>query len=64
MTQSSEICLVCQQSSQLVPLLTLNYHGEHYFICPQHLPILIHHPERLADVLPGVENISPVDHNH
>jgi hypothetical protein len=55
-------CLVCEQTSEEVPLISLNYGGKEYHICPGHLPILIHHPEQLINKLPGAANITPHDH--
>lgn len=55
-------CLVCEQTSQQIPLLTLNYADQEYHICPGHLPILIHHPEELISKLPGAANIVPHEH--
>jgi hypothetical protein len=57
-------CLYCQRSADEVPLLNLRYRGNDAWICAQHLPILIHKPAQLADKLPGLENIIPVDHEH
>jgi len=45
------------QDSDAVPLLALTYQGQTYHICPQHLPILIHQPAKLADRLPGAEHL-------
>ena len=42
MTQPT--CIVCQQDDRHVPLLSFSYQGTQHFICPQHLPILIHKP--------------------
>ncbi len=55
-------CLVCEQTSQQIPLLTINYADQEYYICPGHLPILIHHPEELISKLPGAANIIPHEH--
>jgi hypothetical protein len=49
-----------------VPLINFSYQGKELWICPQHLPILIHEPQKLAGKLPGAENLSPPqghDHN-
>ncbi len=51
-------CLVCEQDSQAVPLIELRYQDGVYWICPQHLPILIHKPSQLADKLPGADNLT------
>jgi len=49
-TEDTERCLNCERSSDEVPLLVLKYAGRESWICPQCLPILIHHPERIAAV--------------
>lgn len=63
MDKNNPTCLYCDRSSELVPLLNLEYRGEHYWICPQHLPILIHEPGKLASYLPGLEEIAAADHD-
>ena len=55
-------CVQCERSSDEVPLVVLLYQGEQAWICPQHLPILIHRPDKLADKLPGAANLSPGEH--
>jgi hypothetical protein len=52
-------CIVCEQDNTQVPLLPFQYQDNQYWICPQHLPILIHKPATLADKLPGLELLSP-----
>lgn len=60
---NTEQCLVCQRTSTEVPLIDLRHQGQAFWICPQHLPVLIHHPEQLSDRLPGAANLStPADH--
>ncbi len=49
-------CLNCDRSDADVPLLALRLAGNSLWICPQCLPILIHHPERLQDKLGGAAN--------
>lgn len=56
-------CLVCQATSQDVPLLSLQYRDQNFFICPQDFPILIHQPQRLVGILPGAEKLTPHDHH-
>lgn len=56
-------CLVCRKTSAEVPLLSFRYKGSDLWICPQHLPILIHDPTKLAGLLPGAENFEPADHD-
>jgi hypothetical protein len=68
MTQPSDNiprCLVCEQSSNEVPLIAFQYRGSELWICPQHLPILIHKPAQLAGRLPGAEMLGHADgHDH
>lgn len=50
-TQSPAVCLSCGRSEVDFPVLVLRLaHGETY-ICPQCLPALIHHPDRLTEKL-------------
>ena len=58
MNEANPTCLVCERSEEEVPLLVLRYQGGDIYICPFHLPILIHKPEQLADKLPGIENLT------
>ncbi len=55
-------CIVCEQSSQEVPLLAIEYQDRHYWICPQHFPILIHQPGQLVGKLPGAEKLRGHEH--
>lgn len=54
-------CLVCELDSQSVPLIGFEFKGETHYICPQHLPVLIHKPATLADRLPGLELLGDPD---
>jgi hypothetical protein len=42
----------------------LQFHAEQRWICPQHLPILIHQPDKLAPFLPGIGSWEAPDHDH
>lgn len=55
-------CVYCERTEEEVPLLDMRYQGEALWICPQHLPILIHKPGQLADKLPGAANL--IGHTH
>ena len=41
-------CLACERGSDATPLIHLEYRGEDLWICPQHLPVLIHDPSQLV----------------
>ncbi|MEJ5313405.1 MULTISPECIES: hypothetical protein [Anaerolinea] len=62
MIQSKLQCVFCGVDHETVPLISLRYRDETYFICPQHLPVLIHNPQMLEGKLPGVENLEGHDH--
>lgn len=64
MTKQQPYCLYCERGDDEVPLVSLFYRGTEMWICPQHLPILIHKPAQLADLLPGVERLVPVEPEH
>jgi hypothetical protein len=55
MGESTAFCVYCQHTSAQVPLLQLEFNGEKRWICPQHLPILIHKPEQLIEQFPGMD---------
>ena len=57
-----EICLACGRGDGETPLLQLSYRGGTIWICPQHLPVLIHDPAQLIGRLPGAEKLKPADH--
>ncbi|NLX08603.1 MAG: hypothetical protein GXY36_03015 [Chloroflexi bacterium] len=61
--QTPPRCLVCEQDSRRVPLIQFVYQDGTYWICPQHLPILIHRPAQLAGKLPGAENLGEAEHH-
>jgi hypothetical protein len=54
----NEKCIVCERNSDEVPLMVMWHQGQNYWICPAHLPILIHKPQQLAGKLPGAANLN------
>ncbi len=63
MSETKSTCLFCQRDSHATPLVHLNYNESDLWICPQHLPILIHDPSQLIGKLPGAEKLRPADHH-
>ena len=55
-------CLVCERTKEEIPLVTLEYRDTNLYICPEHLPVLIHHPDQLIGKLPGAEKLHPHSH--
>jgi hypothetical protein len=56
-THNEKVCLFCKRNEQEVPLVGLDFKGANYWICPQHIPMLIHDPTKLEGMLPGAENL-------
>ena len=56
-------CLACGSTDRETPLVQLVHRGSENWICPQHLPILIHDPGRLIGILDGAESLSPAEHH-
>ena len=54
---NKKVCLFCKQDENKVPLVQLDFKGHSYFICPQHIPVLIHNPGQLEGLLPDAENL-------
>ena len=52
-------CLACDRDADATPLICLEYRGARLWICPQHMPLLIHNPDQLIGRLPGAENLTP-----
>lgn len=61
--ERARACLVCRRGDDETPLVQLVYRGAPLHLCPQHLPILIHDPQRLVGLLPGAEALRPADHH-
>ena len=58
------LCVSCGKSPQEVPLISFEFQDRKFWICPQHLPILIHDPQALAGKLPGAEAMTPPARKH
>ena len=50
-------CLVCKTPSTETPVTKFYYQESNFYICPQHIPILIHNPKELVGMLPGADKI-------
>ncbi len=60
---NNTICVACERSQEQIPLISLQFQNTTFYICPQHLPVLIHNPQMLAGKLPGAEGMTPAEHN-
>lgn len=54
-------CIHCERDNTQVPLIALDYQDNKAWICPEHMPILIHKPHQLVGKLGGAEELSAVD---
>ena len=50
-------CLVCKKSSIETPVTKFYYQESEFYICPQHIPVLIHKPQELVGLLDGADNL-------
>ncbi|EAR01651.1 hypothetical protein [Maribacter sp. HTCC2170] len=57
---TSKECLVCKKSANEIPV-TKFYHKEtEFYICPQHMPVIIHNPQQLVGLLEGADEMEGV----
>ena len=50
-------CLVCEKSSDETPVTKFYYQKSEFYICPQHIPVLIHRPQELVGLLEGADKL-------
>ena len=50
-------CLVCKASSTETPVTKFYYQESEFYICPQHIPVLIHNPQELVGLLPDADKL-------
>jgi len=50
-------CLVCKKSSAETPVTKFYYQESEFYICPQHIPVLIHKPQELVGLLDGADKL-------
>ncbi len=61
---NKKICINCNRTDEVIPLIAITFKGEEKHICPQCLPVLIHKTQTLADKFPGIDaSVSP-KHEH
>ncbi len=54
----AKACLVCKKSAKEIPVTKFYYQESEFYICPQHIPILIHNPQELIGLLPGADKLT------
>ena len=53
-------CLFCNRNDEQVPLIQLSYQASDYWICSQHIPVLIHKPDKLDGILSNIDRVEAV----
>jgi len=53
-------CIICGKTHLEIPLTQFDYKTTNFWICPQHIPVLIHDPHKMADLLPGADRFEAV----
>lgn len=54
---SEKVCMLCKRSENEIPLVPVHYKNEEYWICTQHIPVLIHDPSKLEGSIPDAGSI-------
>jgi len=54
---TEKACIVCKKSSQETPVTKFYHKDSEFYICPQHIPILIHNPQELVGLLEGADKL-------
>ena len=57
-------CLLCEKSSDEIPVIAFKYKGQGYHVCTAHLPALLHEPEKFADKIADAGKDWTAEHHH
>ena len=55
--ENKKECLVCKRDPNAMPLTRFYYQESDFYICAQHIPILIHDPQKLIGLLPDADKL-------
>ena len=61
MQTAAKACVMCGRGPAVTPVLRFEFRDAAFWICPQHLPVLIHDPSQLVGRLAGAESLTPSD---
>ncbi|MFD1293235.1 hypothetical protein ACFQ5N_05245 [Lutibacter holmesii] len=53
-------CLVCKKTSEVIPVTKFYYKESEFYICPQHMPTIIHKPQELVGLIDGADTFEAV----
>ena len=54
---TEKVCIVCKKSSEQTPVTKFYHKDSEFYICPQHIPILIHNHQELVGLLEGADKL-------
>jgi hypothetical protein len=49
---------VCNSNKNEVPVTKFEYKNIEFYICPQHIPVLIHDPQKLVGLIPDADKLN------
>jgi hypothetical protein len=50
-------CIVCKKSPTEIPVTKFYHKQSEFYICCQHIPVLIHNPEQLVGLIDGADKL-------
>lgn len=59
MSENKE-CIVCKKTAHEIPVTKFYHKESEFYICPQHMPVIIHNPQQLIGLLDGADEMEGV----
>jgi len=53
----TKTCIVCKKSAMETPVTKFYHKNSSFFICSQHIPVLIHNPQELAGLIDDADSL-------
>jgi hypothetical protein len=53
----TKTCIVCKKSSMEMPVTKFYHKNTSFYICSQHIPVLIHNPQELVGLIDDADTI-------
>ncbi len=60
MDKHDKTCIICKRNEDAIPLVKFDYKQTSFWICPQHIPVIIHDPQQLEGLLPDADKFEAV----
>ena len=55
-------CIVCGSDTNEMPLLKFEFKQQEIYVCSEHIPIIIHQPQKLQGLIPDLPPDRGADH--